>query len=91
MKVNYMSKEDAEIILGGYKRCKLQKVVEDFVESGNPAAVIDFDPTEYRDANSLCGSIRACIRRYHMDDTVCCMVRDKKVFLLRRDLMNIKL
>ena len=65
-----------------YKKTKLLKLLEEFLESGYEVAALEYEDGEYASACSVASSLKNSIKRFHMVG-VKCVVRDKKAYLVR--------
>ena len=68
-----------------YKSTKLQKLLEEFLDSGYEVAILEYEDGEYSSVNSVASSLKNSIKRFHMVG-VSCVVRDKKAYLVRTSL-----
>ena len=65
-----------------YKKTKLQKLLDDFLESGFEAAVLEYEDGEYSSACSVASSLKNAIKRFKVSG-VACTVKDNKAYLVR--------
>lgn len=68
-----------------YKKTKLLKILEDFLDSGYEVAVLEYEDGEYVSASSVSSSLKNSIKRFHLSG-VNCVVRDNKAYLVRTSL-----
>ena len=68
-----------------YKKTKLLKLLEEFLESGYDVALLEYEDGEYASACSVASSFKNSIKRFHIVG-VDCIVRDKKAYLVRTSL-----
>ena len=65
-----------------YKKTKLLKILEDFLDSGYEVAVLEYEDGEYVSACSATASLRNSIKRFNIVG-VNAVVRDNKAYLVR--------
>lgn len=71
--------------MNSYKKTKLQKLLEEFLESGYEVALLEYEEDEYASACSVASSLKNAIKRFHMVG-VASVVRNKKAYLVRTTL-----
>ena len=74
--------EIKDLRMNSFKKTKLQKLLEEFIDSGYDCAIIEYEEDEYSSACSVCSVIKNAIKRFHVSG-VACVVRNKKAYLLR--------
>ena len=65
-----------------YKRTKLLKLLEEFLESGYEVAALEYEDGEYASALSVASSLKNSIKRFNLVG-VNAVVRDHKAYLVR--------
>lgn len=67
----------------GYRRTKWQKIVDDFLSSGD--ACVEIVDYTNKDARSCAGALNQYIKRSRMYNTVYAISRKSHVYLVRND------
>lgn len=72
-----------------YRSTKIQKTLEEFMESGMDCVELQYEETEYVSPYSLTASIKNAIKRFGYAGTIKAGTRDKKVYMWRKDNANV--
>lgn len=81
MKLERASKE----IVKGYRRTKLLRFLDDFIKTGEDCAKVVYEEGEYARPASCFSALSIAIRRYNYGSIVGVMVRNKTVYLYRKE------
>lgn len=65
-----------------YKRTKLQRIIEDFMMSGDVIAELEIDIGEYKNVHSAQGAISNRIRRMGLNRCLKTMTREDRIYLI---------
>ena len=72
-----------------YRSTKIQKVLEVFMESGMECVELQYEETEYVSPYSLTTSVKNAIKRFGYTGTLEAGTRDCKVYLWRKESVNV--
>lgn len=71
-----------------YRPGKVQKILEEFIDSGLDTVEVLYTDGEYKDVYVCTGTLRVTIKKMHLSDTLEAMTINKKCYLCRKDGMN---
>ena len=72
-------------IVKGYRRTKVLRVLDDFIESDMDCAKVVYEEGEYVKPGSCSNALSMAIKRYKYDSIVGVMTRDKAVYLYKKE------
>ena len=72
-------------IVKGYRRTKLLRFLDDFIKSDMDCAKVVYAEGEYARSGSCFSALSVAIRRYNYGGIVGVMVRNKTVYLYRKE------
>ena len=72
-------------IVKGYRRTKVLRVLDDFIESDMDCAKVVYEEGEYVKPGSCSNALSMAIKRYNYGGIVGVMVRNKTVYLYRKE------
>ena len=81
MKLEKASKD----IVKGYRRTKLLRFLDDFIKTGEDCAKVVYEEGEYAKPGSCSNALSVAIKRYNYGGIVGVMVRNKTVYLYRKE------
>lgn len=81
MKLERANKE----IVKGYRRTKVLRVLDDFIESDMDCAKVVYERGEYVKPGSCSNALSMAIKRYKYDSIVGVVTKNKTVYLYRKE------
>ena len=81
MKLERANKE----IVKGYRRTKVLRVLDDFIESDMDCAKVVYEEGEYVKPGSCSNALSMAIKRYKYDSIVGVVTKNKTVYLYKKE------